>query len=109
MQKIIEFLSYELIKGSAEEFHNIMLSESLPLHRKYNINVLYSNKSIEIPDNYLLIRTYSSLKEMENQQNKFYSCEDWKKSIREKIINKIVKSVRNVMDIDEFKLVYKKL
>jgi hypothetical protein len=63
MSRFVEFRSYNLRRGSGPAFHALVSQKSLPLLRKWNIDVLAAGPSLHDQDSYFLIRAYDSLEQ----------------------------------------------
>src|SRR5688572_31808821 len=59
------------------------------LHR-WKFNVIDFGHSIHDDDSYFIIRGYSSIADMEQQENLFYGSEEWKKGPREAVLGHIL-------------------
>ncbi|MBI6550590.1 NIPSNAP family protein [Xenorhabdus lircayensis] len=98
-KKIIEILQYELKTGTGEEFHRIMMSISVPLHRKNGIDVVSYGNSLHDLDSYYLIRAFDNFDEMHEILTEFYKSSDWIKGPRADIIERMDKSVKSIIEL----------
>ncbi|PHM35851.1 NIPSNAP family protein [Xenorhabdus innexi] len=97
--KIIEILQYELKKGCGEQFHEIMVNISVPLHRSQGIDVVSFGNSLHNPDFYYLIRAFNDMDELSAIQARFYKSDEWLNGPRTGIIERIDKSVKTVVEM----------
>ncbi|MBD2783857.1 NIPSNAP family protein [Xenorhabdus sp. DI] len=97
--KVIEILQYELKKGTGKQFHKIMTSISVPLHRSQGIDVVSFGNSLHNQDCYYLIRAFKDMDELSTIQDRFYKSAEWINGPRTGIIEKIDKSVKTVIEM----------
>nr|WP_248623456.1 NIPSNAP family protein [Citrobacter koseri] len=95
----VEILQYTLRKGTGTAFHAIMQEISVPLHRRYGIDVVSFGNSLHDPDCYYLIRAFDSAEKMAAVLNDFYASDDWRSGPREDIIRSIGTSIKTVMNL----------
>jgi hypothetical protein len=100
---MIEILILNLKEGTREEFHHIYVAESLPLLRKWNINVVAHGKSLHDENTYYVVRLFKSLEDRQKSEDAFYGSEEWKKGPREAIISKIESSAEIVIKPENLK------
>lgn len=86
MSRFVEFRSYNLRRGSGPAFHALVLHASLPLLRKWDIDVVAAGPSLHDQDSYFLIRTYDSLEQRQQSQDAFYGSAAWRQGPCEAII-----------------------
>jgi hypothetical protein len=79
---IIEILSLNLKPGKRDEFHELYLKESLPLQKKWKIEVVAHGPSLHDETSYYAIRSFKSLEVRQKAQDAFYSSDDWQKGPR---------------------------
>ena len=70
---LTEILDYRLKQGMVAQFHEIMLSVSLPLHDQRGIEVVWSGPTLTNANGYCLIRCFPSLSAMEKTLAAFYA------------------------------------
>lgn len=92
-----EILQYQLKAGAGAAFHQIMLTQSLPLHRTAGIELKYSGISLIDEDRYCLIREFNSVEEMHASLEAFYASEAWLCGPRQQIIAAIESSHRVII------------
>jgi hypothetical protein len=84
--RIIEIRGYNLVHGSREQFEKLFLERSLPLLKKFNVEVVTFGPSLYDEDSYFLVRSYRNLREMKQSEDAFYGSDDWRKGPREAIL-----------------------
>jgi len=85
---MIEILILNLRPGTREEFHQLYMKESLPLQKKWNIEVVAHGPSLHDDNSYYVIRSFNNLEDREKMQNAFYNSDDWQKGPRTAILAK---------------------
>src|SRR6185503_15700666 len=73
MKRYVEVRSYNLKPGRREEFHRLVLDRSMPLVRKWKVDVVDFGPSLHDEDSYYLVRAYGSLAERASSYEAFYS------------------------------------
>ena len=61
MQRLVEIRSYKLKPGSGARFHDLVVSQSMPLVRSFGMDVVTFGPSVHDPDAYFLVRAYDSI------------------------------------------------
>jgi hypothetical protein len=80
--KVIEILILDVKPGKRDEFHKIYETESLPLLRKWKIDVIAHGPSKHDANSYYIIRSFKSLEDRQRSEDAFYSSDDWKNGPR---------------------------
>jgi hypothetical protein len=101
MGVFVEITVYRLAAGSGSVFHEIMLRESLPLHRSAGIRVIDSRPSVTDTDCYCLVRAFDSLTEVRESQEVFYASAAWRDGPRERIVACIEATSKVVLEMSE--------
>ncbi|MGH2342365.1 NIPSNAP family protein [Segnochrobactraceae bacterium EtOH-i3] len=97
MTRAVELLLYTLQPGTADAFHTIMQTVSVPLHQSVGMDVVAYGKSVSDPDSYFLIRAYDDLAHLESSQEAFYQSDAWRTGPRADIITRIAQSLKSVV------------
>lgn len=100
-KKIIEIRSYNLKEGCGAVFHELILEHSLPMLKRWQVDVVACEPSFGNPDAYCLIRAYASLEDRQQSQDAFYSSEEWIQGPREAILSLIENYTSVVLEMDE--------
>ena len=102
---MIEIRIYKLKKGTSQGYKKVFTQESLPMLRRWNVNVIAYGFSLDDEETFYLIRGYKDLDDRQQSQDAFYGSDEWRLGPREAIIACI--ESYNVMiveaDIDLFK------
>ena len=83
---MIEILILNLKAGTRVAFHQLYITASLPLQKKWNIEVLAHGHSLHDENNYYVIRSFKSLEDRQETEDAFYSSDDWQKGTRTAIL-----------------------
>jgi hypothetical protein len=89
MQRLVEIRSYKLKPGSGSKFHDLVVTQSMPLLREHGTEVVAFGQSVHDPDAYFLVRAYDGLDHRRSSQEAFYSSVAWKNGPRQSIIELI--------------------
>lgn len=101
MKRVVEFRSYNLKAGRREDFHRLVVEKSLPLLRKWRVDVVDFGPSSHDDSSYYLIRAYSSLAERQSNQDAFYGSADWRQGPRDEILSLIESHSSFVLELNE--------
>ncbi len=100
MQKLIEIRAYNLKPGTRAEFHRVVVEESVPMLKRWGVDVVAFGPSLHDADSYYLIRAYASLADRQSSQDAFYSSAEWRQGPREAIVSKIDSDTSIVIKVD---------
>ncbi|SRR6266567_6816025 len=89
MQRLVEIRSYKLKPGSGGKFHDLVVSQSIPLLQAFGMEVVAYGQSLHDPDAYFLVRAYDNLDQLRSSQEAFYSSDAWRKGPRQSILELI--------------------
>ena len=101
MTSAVEIRSYNLRPGSRERFHRLMTQQSLPMLRRWNVDVVACGASPHDDDSYYLIRAYADLAERQASQDAFYGSDEWRQGPREEILALIDSHTSIVLMLDD--------
>ncbi|NOT94360.1 NIPSNAP family protein [Ferruginibacter sp.] len=74
---ITELRVYKLKKGRGAEFLKVFTEQSLPMLKRWDINLVAYGISLIDEESFHLIRNYKSIEERKESQDAFYSSEEW--------------------------------
>jgi hypothetical protein len=83
---IIEILKIDLKPGRRDEFHQLYVSEALPLLKRWNFQVLAHGPSLHDQNSYYVIRQFQSLEERQRSEDAYYTSDDWQEGPRSRIL-----------------------
>jgi hypothetical protein len=85
-QEVFEILTLDIKPGRRNEFHSVYVTQSVPLLKKWNFNVVAYGPSLHDANSYYVIRRFKSLEDREKSEDAFYSSDDWKSGPRDAIM-----------------------
>ena len=74
---ITELRTYKLKKGTSETFEKIFTEQSLPMLKRWKVNVVDFGFSLIDHESFYLIRSYESIEQRKQSQDAFYGSEEW--------------------------------
>jgi hypothetical protein len=83
----VDFRSYTLKPGRAEEFDRLMRTQALPLLHKWGFDVVAQGLSADGDDRAYLVRAYRDLVHREASEDIFYGSTEWLDGPREAILD----------------------
>jgi len=101
MKRLIEIRSYNLVPGRRAEFHRLVVEKSMPLLRRWEVDVVDFGPSPHDDDSYYLIRAYRDLADRKASQDAFYGSADWKLGPRDEILPLIESHTSIVLELDD--------
>ena len=99
--RVVEIRTYRLLPGTRDEYDRLFREAALPLLRQFEVDVVAAGTSIDDPNGYFLIRSFSDLADRERREDEFYSSPEWREGPREAVIEKIEDYVDAVVELDE--------
>jgi hypothetical protein len=100
MKHLVEFRSYTLKPTNRDKFHQLIVEQSIPMQKRWNVDVVDFGPSVHDNVSYYLIRRYDSLAHLEQSQDAFYDSDEWRQGPREEIIALIESSTEFVLELD---------
>jgi hypothetical protein len=85
-QEVFEILTLDIKPGRRDEFHNVYVTQSVPLLKKWNFNLVAYGPSLHDANSYYVIRRFKNLEDREKSEDAFYSSDDWKLGPRDAIM-----------------------
>jgi hypothetical protein len=64
---MIQVLTLNLRPGTREAFHQLYITASLPIQKKWNIEVLAHGPSLHDENSYYVVRVFKSLEDMQKK------------------------------------------
>ena len=101
MKKLVEIRSYNLKPGRRDEFHRLVLEKSLPMLKKWKVDLVAFGPSPHDDNSYYLIRSYKNLEDRQTSQDSFYGSDEWRKGPREAIVPLIESDTSIVIEMEE--------
>lgn len=100
---MIEILTLNIKPGTRDKFHQLYLTESLPLQKKWKIDVVAHGPSLHDENSYYAIRAFKSLEDRQKTEDAFYSSDDWQKGPRTAMLDLIESYATIVISAETFK------
>ena len=88
-QPVTEILTITLKLGTRERFHHLYITESLPIQKKWKIDVMAHGPSLHDENIYYVFRSFENLKDMQEKEDTFYGSDDWQKGPRTAMLSLI--------------------
>jgi hypothetical protein len=85
-EEVFEILTLDIKPGRRDEFHTVYVTQSVPLLKKWNFNLVAYGPSLHDANSYYVIRRFKSLEDREKSEDAFYSSDDWKSGPRDAIM-----------------------
>ncbi len=101
MKKLVEIRSYNLKPGTRDEFHRLVLEKSMPMLKRWKVDVVDFGPSMHDENSYYLIRAYKSLTDRQASQDAFYGSDEWRKGPRDEIVVLIDSYTSIVIEMEE--------
>jgi len=86
---MIEILTLNLRPGTREKFRQLYSAESLPLQKKWNIEVIAHGPSLLDENSYYVVRSFDSPEDRKKKQDAFSNSDEWQKGPRSAILGMI--------------------
>jgi len=83
---MVEIRSYNLKPRTRDRFHQRFERDSLPMLRRWKVDVVAYGPSLHDQDSWYLMRAYPSLDERQRSEDAFYRSDEWKKGPREAVL-----------------------
>lgn len=100
MNPILEIRAYNLKPGTRAAFHDLFISQGLPMLQRWGVDVVAYGPSLGEADSYYLMRAYASVEQRQRSQDAFYGSDEWRSGPRESIIALIESSTNAVIEVD---------
>jgi hypothetical protein len=98
---VVEIRSYNLKPGTRDRFHQLFLTDALPMLRRWKIDVVGYGPSLHDHDSYFLMRSFPGVEAREHTEDAFYGSEEWRQGPREAILACIESYTTVVLRVDE--------
>jgi hypothetical protein len=85
-QEVFEILTLDIKPGRRDEFHTVYVTQSVPLLKKWNFNLVAYGPSLHDANSYYVIRRFKNLEDREKSEDAFYNSDDWKQGPRDAVM-----------------------
>lgn len=103
---ITEIRIYKLKENTATEFKTVFTEQSLPMMKRWKVNVVDYGFSLIDKDSFHLIRNYENLEQRKESQEAFYGSDEWINGPEKAIMDCI--DTYNTAVVDSEKLIINK-
>ncbi len=89
---VLEIRTYRLKPGTSAAFHQSMAERSVPLLLQFDIGVVRfgpSEQNEEGVEEYVLMRSFESMADRDEQEERFYGSPEWQSGLREEVVSMI--------------------
>ena len=83
---MVEIRTYKLKKDTRKVYEKVFTEQSLPMLKRWNVDVIDYGFSLDDEETFYLIRGYKDLEDRQKSQDAFYGSDEWKKGPREAIL-----------------------
>jgi len=87
-ERLLEIRTYRIRDGQRDEFGR-RVAAVIPMLHRYGIDVVGHGPSIEDELHYVLLRSFASLDDLDQQEAGFYGGDEWRSGPREGILEHI--------------------
>jgi ketosteroid isomerase-like protein len=99
--RVLEIRSYSLKPDTRERFHELFVRESLPLLRRWNVDVVAYGPSLHDKNSYFLMRAFASPDERDRIEQAFYDSPEWRNGPRAAVLAAIESYTTTVIHADD--------
>lgn len=100
MKRVVEIRSYNLHPGTRTEFHRLVVEESVPLLKRWDVDLVAYGPSPHDDRSYYLIRAFDDLDDRQRREDAFYGSDEWKNGPRDAILSLIESYTTIVLEVD---------
>ena len=83
---VVEIRTYKLKTGTAGTFEKVFTEQSLPMMKRWQLDVVGYGFSLDDAETFTLMRAYRDLDDRQKSQDAFYGSDEWKNGPREAIL-----------------------
>jgi hypothetical protein len=99
-RRFVEIRSYKLKPGALQEYDRLVTEASVPMLRRWGVDVVAFGPSLRDMDAYYLMRAYSSLEDLERSEAAFYGSDEWRLGPRQATLACIESYTSIVIEMD---------
>ena len=86
LNMITEIRIYKLKENTATTFYKVFMEQSMPMMKRWKVDVLDYGFSLIDKDSFYLIRNYENIAQRKRSQDAFYGSDEWKNGPEKKIM-----------------------
>lgn len=97
---LLEIRMFTVQPGRREEFDRISRENTIPMMRRWGIDVLSHGPTLGDEDGYVLVRAFGSEEERVRLQERFYASEEWTENYEKPVMELIADYRTAVLPLD---------
>jgi hypothetical protein len=98
--RLLEIRSYNLKPGTLDEFHRLVREQSVPMLRRWGVDLVAFGPSEHDSDSYFLMRAYADDAGRKASQDAFYGSDEWRNGPRQAILDCIESDATISLELD---------
>ncbi len=102
---ITEIRIYKLKEHSAPRFHSVFMEQSLPMMKRWNVDIVDYGFSVIDKESFYLIRRYENISHRQESQTALYGSDEWINGPEQAIMDCIHTYTTAVVDSDTLTVV----
>jgi hypothetical protein len=106
---ITEIRIYNLKENTSDDFYKIFMEYSLPMLKRWNVNVLDYGFSLIDESSFYLMRNYESVEQRKESQESFYGSDEWKTGVEESVMSYIESYHTVILDSQSIRAKFQKI
>ncbi|MFN8338964.1 MAG: NIPSNAP family protein [Saprospiraceae bacterium] len=99
---VTEIRLYKLKENTADKFYDVFSNQSLPMMKRWKINVVDYGFSLIDKYSFYLIRNYENIEQRKDCQAAFYESDEWKNGPETEIMQCIDTYNTTLIDNEQF-------
>jgi hypothetical protein len=100
VKRLLEIRSYNLKPGKLDDFHRLVTEQSVPMLRRWGVDLVAYGPSPHDPDSYFLMRAYADDADRQASQDAFYGSDEWRSGPRQAILDCIESDATISLELD---------
>ena len=100
---VVEILTLSLKPGTRDRFHQLYVTEALPLLKKWKFQVVAHGPSQHDENSYYVIRSFKNLADRQKDEDAYYGSDDWRKGPRSAMVALIEHEAYTVISAETLK------
>ena len=84
--RVVDIRTYRTVAGKRDELLRIMTDGSVPMLRRFGIDVVAFGPSVHDEEHSFLIRSFASVAERDEQLERFYGSDEWLTTCNEPVM-----------------------
>lgn len=97
---LLEIRMFTVQPGRREDFDRISRESTIPMMRRWGIEVISHGPALNDEDGYVLVRAFASEEERVGLQGRFYASEEWAENYEKPVMEMIADYRTAVLPLD---------